>query len=78
MPIEIKNKTSTTVTEETYELVVAGANVVYKEFLNDKGKIIDVVLRWADNGEDINDPNVLEEIQEYLDEQARLRTEREA
>ncbi len=74
--ITISNKSSSTITENTYTLKVDGKTVIYTEFLNDKNKLTDCTLRDA-NGYDITDdsaPNgnaaaLLEQVQEFVDSQ---------
>lgn len=76
MPIELKNKTSSTITEDTYEFMVDGKYICYKEFLNDKGKVIDVTLR-DENGHDLSDADLQSTLQVFIDEQELLRKEKD-
>ena len=52
------------VTHNIFTLDVDGKDVIYTEFLNDKGKVIDFTLRDGD-GNEISDPALLEQIQEF-------------
>lgn len=63
----ITNKQSSTITENTYHLTKDdGGKIIYTEFLNDKGKLTDCILR-TESGIDIDDANLLEEVQELID-----------
>lgn len=64
--ITLKNKTSSTVTTDTYELEVDGQKVTYIEYINDKNKVIDSNLR-NEHGQEIEDAVLLEKIQDYID-----------
>ena len=64
--MKINSKTSSTVTTNTFSLDVDGKKVVYLEYLNEKGKVIDCELH-NDKGELINDTALLEEIQDFID-----------
>ena len=66
--MNIISQESNTVTETTYFLEDNGKKLVYKEWLNQKGKVIDEVLR-DQNGNDIDDPALLERVQEAVDAQ---------
>lgn len=66
--MNITSQESNTVTETTYFLEDNGKKLVYKEWLNQKGKVIDEVLR-DQNGNDIDDPALLERVQEAVDAQ---------
>jgi hypothetical protein len=55
-------------TEHTFILQDSDRKIVYKEWLNEKGKCIDVELRDKD-GFSIDDPELVERIQEFLEEQ---------
>jgi len=59
--------TSSTITTETYSITTEDYGpVTYIEYLNDKGKAIDCTLRDED-GNDIQDPIILEEVQRFID-----------
>lgn len=68
--MKIKNKTVERITTETYEieydLGVEPLNLIYIDYLNEKGKVIDSVLRYED-GTNCDDPFILEQIQELVD-----------
>jgi hypothetical protein len=69
--MQITNKTTETITTETYEITTDyHGDVIYIEYLNEKGKVIDCVLRDSD-GNDLSNlsdaPALLEEIQELVD-----------
>ena len=55
----ITSQESTNVKESTYFLEEDGRKLVYKEWINGKGKVIDEVLR-DHIGNDIDDPALLE------------------
>jgi hypothetical protein len=65
--MKIKNKTTETITTETYEMEVNGCRCVYIDYLNQKGKCIDAVLR-DDAGNNVDDPALMEQIQKEVDE----------
>lgn len=75
--IELISKVSSKVTTETHELTIDGIKIVYIEYLNEKGKVIDTVLR-TDEGVDLTDAHLLcsdfnsvaellEEVQAFID-----------
>lgn len=68
--ITLKSQSSETLTTKTYSLTVEGKEVTYIEYLNDKSKVIDFVLRNAD-GEDIAGADtgsiLLEQVQGFVD-----------
>jgi len=64
--MELLNKTESTVTEVTYTLQDDLSAFYYKEWLNDSGKVIDSILRDKD-GYEIDDPILLEEVQQFID-----------
>lgn len=64
--MELLNKTVSTVTEVTYALQDETSAFYYKEFLNEKGKVIDSLLRDKD-GFEIDDPALLEKVEEFVD-----------
>lgn len=63
--------TTSNITTETYEIDLGGGRgkVTYIEYLNDSGKVIDEILR-SEAGHEIDDPALLEEVQEFVDAQA--------
>lgn len=65
--MKIELKTSVNVTEVTYIVeYCSNRRVIYKEWVNEKDKVIDCSLRNID-GLDIDCPLMLEMIQEYID-----------
>ena len=68
--MKLLNRTTSTVTTDTFEIDHDGRKFVYIEYLNDKGKVIDFALRNQD-GEDIarydNGSITLEKIQNFVD-----------
>ena len=64
--ITLKNKTSSTITTDTYELEVDGQNITYIEYINNKNKVIDFNLRDTD-GHEIDDAVFLDDIQTFVD-----------
>ena len=55
------------ITEETFILQDSECKLIYKEWLNEKGKVIDFQLRDKD-GFSIYNPALVEEIQAFLEE----------
>ena len=62
--MNLKYSVTIQVTHNIFTLDVDGKDVIYTEFLNDKGKVIDFTLRDGD-GNEISDPALLEQIQEF-------------
>ena len=67
--MQITSHTSATITTETYFITTEQGPVVYTEYLNDKGKVIDCTLR-DDDGNNIDDAALLEQVQQFVDNQA--------
>lgn len=65
---EILNKVESTVTEVVYTLQDEVSAFYYKEFLNDKGKVIDCELKDKDGGV-IDDEDLMLRVQEFVDAQ---------
>ena len=63
----LNHDTSGPITEETFILRDSEGKLIYKEWLNEKGKVIDFQLRDKD-GFSIDDPALVEEIQAFLEE----------
>lgn len=63
--MELLSKTGMTVTEVEFTLQDETGAFYYKEWLNEKGKIIDSMLIDKD-GHQINDPVLLEEVESFL------------
>ena len=51
--IKISKPTKQSITTETYKVKVAGFTLVYIDYFDDKGKVIDSILRDED-GNDLN------------------------
>ena len=51
--IKISKPTKQSITTETYKVEVAGFTLVYIDYFDDKGKVIDSILRDED-GNDLN------------------------
>ena len=68
MNLNLLSKEESTVTEVTYTFQDETGAFFYKEWLNDSGKVIDSLMRDKD-GYQIDDPVLLEQVQEFLDEQ---------
>jgi hypothetical protein len=66
MKLSIIANTSANITTNTYNLSLGDRLLTYIEYLNDKGKVIDCNLRDVD-GDEINDPALLEQVQEFVD-----------
>lgn len=65
--MKITSESSSTVTTNTFEIETKYGPVVYIEYLNDKNKVIDCNLRGKHTGQEINDPVLLEEIENFID-----------
>lgn len=66
--MELLHRAKSTVTEAEYRFQdTDGSVLVYKEWLNEKGKVIDAVLR-SKHGHDIDDPILMERVQDIVDE----------
>ena len=63
----LNHDTSGPITEETFILQDSEGKLIYKEWLNEKGKVIDFQLRDKD-GFSIDDPALVEEVQAFLEE----------
>jgi hypothetical protein len=64
--MELLKKEEVNVIENTYTIQDETSVFYYKEFLNSKGKVVDSLLRDKD-GFEINDPILLEEVEEFID-----------
>ena len=68
--MKLISSSESTVITKTFEIDYDGRKIVYIEYLNEKGKIIDCTLRNED-GEEIaasdTGASILEEIQEFID-----------
>ena len=63
----LNHATSGPITEEIFILQDSKGKLIYKEWLNEKGKVIDFQLRDKD-GFSIDDLALVEEIQAFLEE----------
>jgi len=70
--MQITHKSSSMVIENTYHITHKRgkhtSKITYIEFLNNKNKLTDIVLRDED-GNDIDDPTLLEKIQDLVDKE---------
>lgn len=74
MQITLQSKVEERARTDTYTLLVDGKKVIYKEYINQKGKVIDSELR-DENGYEITDDSapgnnvaaLLEEVQDVVD-----------
>jgi hypothetical protein len=64
--MELLNKTESTVTEVVYTLQDETSAFYYKEWQDERGKVINAAMIDKD-GHEIYDSALLEEIEEYLD-----------
>ena len=55
-----------TITTETYEVIINDKKYHFIDYLDEKSKAIDSVLR-DENGDDINDPILMETAQNLVD-----------
>lgn len=65
--LELHNATKQLVTEATYSFTDELGRIYYKEWLDENGNIIDSVMRDK-NGLEIDDPELLESIQNFVTE----------
>jgi len=66
--MQLLNKTTSTVTEVTYVLQHPAEGVIYyKEWLDDRGKVIDSVIR-SKHGYEIDNPALVQEIWDMVDQ----------
>lgn len=66
--MQLVTKSEALVREVTYVLQQNQWTLTYKEWLDGSGSIVDYVLRDK-NGHDIYNPELLEEIHEFIDQQ---------
>lgn len=64
--MELLNRTESTVTEVVYTIQDETSAFYYKEWQDDRGKVINAAIIDKD-GHEVYDPVLLEEIEEYLD-----------
>lgn len=64
--MKLESHSTYAVTTETYNFITKQGPVTYMEYINDKGKVTDCNLRDED-GNEINDPVLLEKIQFFVD-----------
>ena len=62
----ILNKVESQVTEVVYTIQDETGVIIYKEWINDSGKVIDAQMQDKD-GYQIDDPAILEDIQNLVD-----------
>ena len=64
--MKILNKVESQVTEVVYTIQDEIGVIIYKEWINDSGKVIDSQMQDKD-GYQIDDPAILEDIQNLVD-----------
>lgn len=64
--MKLLSSSESTVTTKTFEIDYDGEKIIYIEYLNDKGKVIDCNLR-DENGDEVDGSIYLEEIQDFID-----------
>jgi hypothetical protein len=64
--MELLQKTESTVTEVVYTIQDETSAFYYKEWRDDRGKVIDSLLEDKDGGR-IYDEDLLSEVEEYID-----------
>jgi len=62
----LKHETSSEVVEHTYIIQDDKGKIIYKEWVNDSGKVIDSTLRDKD-GYEIDDPELYDQVMEFID-----------
>ena len=62
----LKHETFSQLVEHTYTLKDETGVLIYKEWIDDSGKVIDFTLRNKD-GEDIGDPELFDQVMEFID-----------
>jgi len=62
----LKHETFSQLVEHTYTLKDETGVLIYKEWVDDSGKVIDFTLRNKD-GEDIGDPELFDQVMEFVD-----------
>lgn len=64
--MKVLTRVSSTITEHSVTVRHKGKSYLYKEFLNNKGKVTDCELR-TESGHPIEDPAFFEEVQKFVD-----------
>lgn len=64
--MKLLHKAESTVTEVVYTIQTETSALFYKEWHDDRGKVINAAIMDKD-GHELYDPILLEEIEEYLD-----------
>lgn len=65
--MKILTEQSVTLTTNTFEIETKYGIVIYVEYVNNKNKVIDYNLRSKNTGQEIDDPALLEEIEQFID-----------
>lgn len=72
--MKLLSSSESTVTTKTFEIDYDGQKIIYIEYLNEKGKVVDCSLRdedgneiAEDQGPDNNAAETLEKIQDFID-----------
>jgi hypothetical protein len=63
--MKLLNRITSTITTDTFEVEHEGKKITYIEYLNEKSRVIDQVLRDED-GNNIDDPTLLEEMESFV------------
>ena len=65
--MKLISKTSNSVITETYEIeLTAGNSVIVIDYLDDRGKVIDTILEDKSGNDLSDDPELFEDIMEFL------------
>ena len=65
--MKLISKTSNSVITETYEIeLTAGNSVIVIDYLDDRGKVIDTLLEDKSGNDLSDDPELFEDIMEFL------------
>ena len=62
----LKHETFSELVEHTYTLKDETGVLIYKEWVDQSGSVIDFTLRNKD-GEDIDDPELFDQVMEFID-----------
>lgn len=62
----LKHETTSEVVEHTYTFKDETGVVIYKEWIDESGSVIDFTLRNKD-GEDIGNPELFDQVMEFLE-----------
>jgi len=62
----LKHETFSQLVEHTYTLKDETGVLIYKEWVDESGSVMDFILRNKD-GEDIDDPELFDQVMEFID-----------